>query len=331
MRYIAQIILFNIYLFGSYAPSWYHNLPNKPNFYIGYGSASNEFQAKANARSDISSSISVSIDSTFSKQSKSEKGKFTKTIKQNSLQKSKSIISDTKLLKIESYNGIYFVALEYENIPSLDKFIRKLPKNIINQTQNTYIKKTIINKKIRKRLGKNINFSLIRKDYAWLIKYKNATQILSKKDFEGFFKTIKNDNISIKLNKQKNILQEKDEFYFKVKSKKDGFVSILSVYEDGTVSILMKNIKFNKNIMQDIPDKEFEQIPTANLLKANTSTYDLHIALFSKRKLALDEFAYADSEIIKDEKHKNFDSLIQYLDDKTFSSIKVFTKPRIRK
>ena len=93
----------------------------------------------------------------------------------------------------------------------------------------------------------------------------------------------------------------------------------------------MKNINIKKNIIQNLPDKEFEQIPTANLLKANTSTYDLHIALFSKRKLALDEFAYADSEIIKDEKHKNFDSLIQYLDNKTFSSIKVFTKPKIRK
>ena len=331
MKYIFYIVLFNIFLFGGYIPSWYNLIPTKTNFYIGYGSANSELEAKANARNDISSSISVSIDSTFLKQSKSEKGNFSKSINQISLQKSKSIISDVKVLKIENHNGIYFVALEYENIPSLDKFIRKLPKILRNQKQNNYIKNTILNKKIKKILNKSIDFSLLRKDYNWFIKYKNITQILDKKDFENFFKTIKNNDISIKLNQSQNTLQENDEFYFKVKSKKDGFISILSVYEDGTVSILMKNIEIKKNITQDLPDKEFEQIPTANLLQANTSTYDLHIALLSKTKLALDEFAYANSDIIKDEKHKNFDSLIEYLDDKTFSSIKVFTKPKIER
>ena len=329
MKYYLYILIFNIYLFGGYVPSWYHHLPNKENLFIGYGNGKSELEAKANARSDIASSISVSVDDTFSKQIKSKKGKFTKNINQNSLQKSKLTISDTKVVRIESHNGIYFVALQYENISSIDKFIKKLPNISKSQTQNEYIKHTIINKKIKKILGKNINFSLARINENWFIKYKNITQILNKKDFEYFFKTIKNNDISIKLNKSKNTLFDKDKFYFKIKSKKDGFVSLLSVYEDGTVSILMKNIEIKKHIIQDLPDKEFEQIPTANLLTENTSTYDLHIAIFSKNELALDEFAYADAKVIKEEKHKNFDDLIQYLNNKTFSSIKVFTKPKI--
>ena len=124
------------------------------------------------------------------------------------------------------------------------------------------------------------------------------------------------------------ILGDGDKFYFKVKSAQSGFVSIVSVYEDGTVSTLMRNVPISANKLQNIPDKEFETIPEAGLQKNGEQTYDLHVAIFSPNKLTFDAFATADEKLISDEKYKNFDELIGFLDNKTFATLKVVTKPK---
>ncbi len=101
MRYILYIILFNIFLFGNYAPKWYHNLPSKKIFYIGYGSGNSEIEAKANARSDISSSISVSVDSIFSKQAKQEQANLSKT----KLSLDEFAYADSEIIQDEKYKN----------------------------------------------------------------------------------------------------------------------------------------------------------------------------------------------------------------------------------
>ena len=118
-------------------------------------------------------------------------------------------------------------------------------------------------------------------------------------------------------------------FFFKVKSTKKGFVSILSIYEDGTVSTLVRNIPINKNKLENIPDEEYESIPEAGLMQRGIETYDLYVAVYSDEKLHFDSFAYADEKLIDEEKYKNFDELIEFLNDKTYSTLKVVTKPRM--
>jgi len=153
-------------------------------------------------------------------------------------------------------------------------------------------------------------------------------QIIDKKDFERFFVTIPNKKLFITTNKKNNILYDKDEFYFKVKSAEDGYVTILTVYEDGTVSTLMKNIPVEKNIVTNIPDKEFEPIPIAGLIENGVETFDMYVAIFSKKRFVFDRFATADEELIDDERYKNFDELIEFLKDKRYTTLKVVTKPR---
>ncbi len=83
-----------------------------------------------------------------------------------------------------------------------------------------------------------------------------------------------------------------------------------------------------KNITENIPDIDFEMIPQAGLMQENVETYDLYVAIFSKNKINFDQFAYADSELISEEKYKNFDELIEILDDKIYATIKIVTKPK---
>ena len=273
----------------------------------------------------------MTINSSISQTIKDINGHVSSAVQSNSLQNTKASLSDYKLLKSEFTDGKYYVALTYENIPSLDKFVNKIKESyeIINdENQTAYIKNTLIAKELQKTLSKNINFSLQRKDKKWFIQYKDILQVLDSADFGKFFTTESNPILSINTNQKNNILHDGDKFYFQVQSALSGYVSILTVYEDGTVSTLMRNVPITQNKQANIPDKDFETIPEAGLIDKGVATFDLYVAIYSPKKLQFDSFASADAELINDEKFKNFDELMNFLDDKVFTTLKVVTKPR---
>lgn len=267
--------------------------------------------AKREAFNDIVSQISVEVDFSFSESLKDEDGKLTSSLESKSTQKSNAVLNDYELLKSEYYNSKYFVAIEYENIPSLDKFVAKI-KDAKTQKQNSYLKKSLVAKELRGKLKKDIDFNLLRKDKKWFIQHKSILYPLDKKDFSKFFTSVSNDSIKIKTDKKRDILYDGDRFFFKVESAKKGFISIISVYEDGTVATLVRNIVIGKNKLENIPDKDFETIPEAGLIQKGVETYDLYVAIYSEKKIRFDSFAYADEELISEEKYKNFDALINF-------------------
>ncbi|RLA79601.1 MAG: hypothetical protein DRG78_12615 [Epsilonproteobacteria bacterium] len=282
-------------------PTWYYNIQNtKQNNYIGYGSASSEQEAKQNALVAISGQIDTKIDSEL----KTVKSNNTKRIEIKSSQTTKSNLSGYELLKMSFEDGKYFVAIEYENIPRIQKFKNKLKAKNIKVNFDNYLKQ----------------FELVRKDKNWYIKYQDIMQVLDTKDLNKFFITISNKNLTIATNKKNNILYDGDEFYFKVKSAKKGFVTIFTVYEDGTVSTLLQNILIDKNSLENLPDKDFEAVPQAGLMEKGVKTFDMYVAIYSTKKMILDNFARADEELIDDARYKNFDELVEFIKDKTYTT-----------
>ncbi|MDA7817615.1 LPP20 family lipoprotein [Sulfurimonas sp.] len=313
------------------SPSWYYKIPkNNSSVYIGYASATSEAKAKQEALSDIVSQISVNVSTSMDLNQQVVNGESVNVEEFKSHQDSSASLSDYKLLKSEFDDGKYYVAIAYENIPSFDKFVKKLVAYEIkkDEKQNSYTSQTLMAKKLNSSLAKKIDFSLLRKDKKWFIKYKKTLQALDKKDFARFFVSKSSKNISINTNKKNNILYEGDMFYFKVKSSKKGFVTIFSVYEDGTVSTLVRNIHVNAKKVQNIPDKDYETVAQAGLMQEGKETYDLYVALYSSKRLHFDSFAHADEELISEEKYKNFDELIEFVNNKEYATLKVVTKPR---
>lgn len=314
-------------LFAS-IPNWYltQTIP-KTNSYdiVGYGEGNSKDEAVLNALENISRQISVEINSTL-KIEKSTIGGYKKGIDKSSSQKTSSSIADYKVVK-SIYNDKYFVAVLYENIPFTDRFIKniKLPKK--DEKQNSYFKNTLLSKKFEKITNKKLNLKLIRKDNNWFLKHNNYMQKITNKNFALLFKNIQNKNISFISSATRDILKDGEPFDFTVRSKKDGYISIVSVYEDGTVSTLIKNIKVKKDKKRVVPSQDDPIELTAGLINPTKETYDLYIAIYSKKPLSLEQFATAHTELIEDEKYKNFDEFIEFLDTKTFCSIKLITKP----
>ena len=302
MKWLLFIPLF---LFGM--PKWYYNIEsNNSDIIIGYGSGKSEKEAKNNALNDIVSQIAVTIKNEIQKTQSLNNNNYNKNIKINSYQKSIATLYGYKVIKLEYENKRFFVAIEYENIPSIDKFAKK-----------TKLKKDFIIKAIKRDFGLKEGIELVRKDKKWFIKYKDIMQILDKRDFERFFATIPNNTLSIYINKN-NILHYNQSFKIKIKSTKKGYITIFDIYDNGTVAILAKNIPIKNSIT--FPNEEYD------LVADNKDTIDLYVVIRSNKKLILDDFAMADEEFITDERYKNFDELLRFIKDKTFTSLRVVTK-----
>ena len=327
--FFISILFLEVSLFAN--PTWFYHLDTtKLNTYVGYGSASDAVEAKHRALNDIVSQISVNVQTSLTQDESTDGDAFQSKTEFHSSQNANSTLYDYILLKSEYLDGNYFVAVEYENIPSFDKFTRKLARLTLKDKSSTssYLDQTLIAQKLQKKLHKKIEFELLRKDKKWYIKHKSTLQVLDQKDFAKFFTTVPNDTLEIKINKKKAFLYDGDEFFFQIKSAKKGYVSVLTVYEDGTVSTLVRNIAIEKNSVENVPDEDFERIPQAGLLTKGVETFDLYVLLFSEKKMRFDNFAYADDALIDEEKYKNFDELINFLERKNYTTLKVITKPR---
>ena len=217
---------------------------------------------------------------------------------------------DSTIIKCDTCNGSYDTDTNY--------FLNLgISKNIANNTNKT------ATDELKKQLNKMVKYKVcFCYDKAKISHNKQVNQdndtnkeelgLLTNKDFKSGI-----------------ILYNEDMFFFKVKSSKAGYLSILTVYEDGTVSTLMRNIHVEAAELTNLPDEDFESIPQAGLMKRGIETYDLYVLLYSKKRIIFDSFAYADEELIDEEKYKNFDELIEFINDKDYATLKVVTKPRM--
>jgi len=328
-RIILTVGLANLLLA---TPLWYHNIKEiKPNHYIGYGSGGNESEAKQEALSDIASQIFTKIDTTSTQNKSSSDGKYKNDFEVKSIQNTKANMSDFEVIKGESEDGKYFVALSYENIGNIERFVQKVKtsgEDIPNKPTNSFLQSTPLAQKVSELLGKKLDFEIVRQNQAWFIRYKNGMQHISQSDFEKLFITIANEKLELSLNKKSPILYDGEEFFFQVKSKEDGFVTLFCVYEDGTVSALLKNIPLKKDTLITLPDENSETIPVAGILEVGKPTFDMYVGVWTPKKGSFERFADATDEAIEDEKYKNFGEFIEFLKDKRYSTLKVITKPQ---
>ena len=350
-KYVCWLYVLLLFVFGGVLfcddgnmPKWFYNLQERDNTIIGYGVGKSLKIAKQNARDEIARSIKVEINSQTSIKKYKANGEYSKDIDYSSSQKANMALSDSKAIKSEKIGDKYYVAVAYENLPILQKFANKIYKRLKHKKQhhktkqNKYLAKTPANKELNrllKELGaehkgfgyKNIDFSLEYIQNGYYIKYKNIVQVIDSLEFEKFFANIKSDTIAFRINKDKNLLYDKEEFEFAIKSKQDGYVSIVDVYANGVVSVLLSNEKVSKNKKYIMPNKEYYASFRSNVLHSGKDTYDLFVAIFSKKPIDLD-FVLADKHIAKSDRYKQFSNLIDFLDSHTFSSMKVITKAK---
>lgn len=312
-------IFIPLMLFG--APNWFFNIkPTCKNEIIGYGVGETLSQAKKAALDDITNSISVSIESSFKNTQQETNGKFNSKTSLKILTKSSAVLSGLKFIKLEKMKDQWFVAALYDNSPLEIKVKNKVSEYKKNETQNTYLKNTPLFKLLNETVGIKLNYKIVRKDKLWQLQYKSLLVPLKQKDIYKLFVTRSIDSLSIVANK--SIYMQNDEMYFKVKSKLNGYFSILYVEHNGKVGVLTANQKSKTSFL-------FPDLKTENSFKIanpyNKPIHELYLLLYSKKPIRLNKFESVSDKFL-DESNYNFDKLISKLNSLEFSSFEIKIK-----
>ena len=151
-------------------------------------------------------------------------------------------------------------------------------------------------------------------------------QVVPKNIFEELFISTTNKNFGF-IPSQSKLLQG-DQFYFNFESKQNAYLSVLDVYEDGTVSIIYENKKIFKNKQLKVPDENFEYNLEAGLYEEGKATYDIFLAILSPTMLNLSRFSNADEDLVTGEANKKFDELLEFIKNKEFATVLIRTKPK---
>ena len=316
-------------------PDWYLAIEETPpSIYIGYGQGKSYEEAKQKGLKDIILQIETTISATSNTRTSRTNDSYHNSFDTDITQQSTMTISDYERVLSAKRGDTYYVKLRYDNRPAIQRFgdaIKKRygsPKAPTKRVKKShYLSQTALQKALDLELGAPTPFELFRKDRAWYIKHRNISQRLGKRDFGRLFATIKHPDIKASLSNGKKYLRDKERFFFNITTQKSGMVSILSVYEDGTVSVLMENIPMTANEKTAIPDEEFEKIFEAGLLEEGKDSFELFVFIFGTGEMSFDAFALADENIINDESYKNFDELTRFLVGKSFATLKITTRP----
>lgn len=325
MKYLVSFLLILTFLQASDTPMWFSAMEYKstPTSLIGYGEAQELNSAIQNAKSDIAGQIKTNISSTLIQNKNLKNDAYSREVIQNQKASTQASLSDTRIIKQEKVSDTWYVAIEYQNLSTVQKFIKKLPSLEHNETQNSYLAKTPLFGELRENLAKSINASLMRKDAAWHLTYKNVSQILDDRSFEDLFSSVSNPHLRLNLNQSSPQLQNGKSFSFLATSDASGYLSLLDVYEDGSVSTLVANLVISKEKTALIPDNTVFEASTLN---PEEDSFDLFVAIYSPKPLNLDQFKIGNENLENSEQSKSFDKLIRFLEGKTYTSLKIITR-----
>ena len=228
--------------------------------------------------------------------------------------------SSYKTLKSEKIADNYFVAVVHKKIPLLH----------CQKIENNFLENIDLIQKAHTLTPCKYKYSLQRLNKRWNLYSDGWSQELSDSQFDSFFTSVSNDSLSI--SSEYSTYQKDDTFTLQLKSQNNGYISILAVYENGKVGILLENKKIQKYQTITFPNKDSNLELIAGLNENNEATKDLYFAFFSKSKINLSEFDIVNDQLLG-EKEYRFNKVIDLCQKYIFSTILLRTtlKSRIKR
>ncbi|MDF1882358.1 LPP20 family lipoprotein [Sulfurimonas sp. SAG-AH-194-C21] len=319
MKKLLLSVLF-VPLLALASPEWMFKIEHEKTQIIGYGVGSTLREAKQSAMYDIINFISVNIKSKMAISSSDVNGKASNSSSANLSTSSQAQLSGVEFIKITQEGNLWYVGAVYDNSPFEVKFERLIGPQTKDEVQNTYLKKTTLICTLNNEMQASLNYSIIRQNNLWQLKYDKYLLALKQEDFYKLFSTQHSKSIHLSANKE--VYKEKDEMYFNIQHKTPGFISILYVEHNGKVGVLLENYPSQHNFKYpDIKDEDMFKV--SNPYKK--TIYELYVAIYSKSSLNLQEFENIGDSYL-DESSYNFDKLIKFLDKKSFSTYTIKIK-----
>ena len=293
------------------SPKWYLN--NTTTFLIGYGQDASLIKARDLGRVELSQVIKSDVSSenkiyqSYTKYKSTSKQKIT----------SKNTIIGSEIYKEVYDNGMWYVAIKYDNRATIYKLAEKVKAekiNIINDRQVDTLSRTKFQKKLNSILNLNVVSDLYVKNNIYYYKASNSHIALNQNDLKYLFKT-KQDNNKLILNS--TIYMDKEHIRMRVKSKYK-YCTIFTVDYEGKVGVLYKNEKVN--YFGERPDKQRDIFSMAVVAVKNEVITEMIVSIFSDEKIDTHEFEFMDYEVLDGSNLKLYE-LFQLMDKYNYASV----------
>lgn len=288
---------------------------------VGFGEGTTLAQAQANAKEMIAQQLLSRVESSFESVMGDEVSKNEAKLK---------VTSDLRLhslttLKQEQRDGSFFVALRYKNLDFAQRVKERLAlAQCTDEMQNNYLARTPLFKKLNDALGCSKDFRLHRQNGAWYLRYDQHLFLLSDLEFEELF--ISSANSTFSLSTPSQVLNDGDSFSFTLRSQKEGYITMVDVYESGIVTLLQNSTKITNSL--HIPSLESAYEFEAGVLQEGRDTYDLYVAFFTKEPLDVSRFTYAGEEFASDESAYKFHELLELMQEHEMTSLLLRTRAK---
>lgn len=269
-------------------PSWYisGNIKTKHNEYIGYGSGESKAEAKQNAKSDISDSIQSTIKSSLSISSQEINDNYTSNVTSKIESYSSIELSDLKVIKSVHIDDKWYIALKYVSLPFAKKVRKKFTSvNNLAKETNEYLKSTMLLKELKKEFGFYPKITIDKN----ILMIENESFPISSTTLRKLFSSKISKNITLDVPKK----MKHEEFYFiKIKPKKNAYMTLVQIYENGESSILFDNKKVTKNQNIIFPNPDEYNGLEAYLNDDSIKSKDLTIVVLCKDNRDFSYFDY---------------------------------------
>lgn len=316
-----MLVLLSGWLFA--APDWYlsRTIQKDPNQCIGYGEDANLANAIVNAKADVSMQLESIVNSTMNITTQNNDTIYSRHTESINNIESRLKLKDLDIVNQKQENGIWYVAVSYENIPDVEKFVKKI--KVHPGKQNEYFKNTLLGKELNRITKLETDTRLYYMNESFVLNldgiYQNVDITVS--DLFINYKSIQNTSDMIVSKKSPStIIYSNENVQFKWNTKKK-YVTIFAVSPDGQVLVLGDNIitKYNSEPFQ------------FDCLKGE-ERQTLFVMVFSNNEIDNSYFRAMQGNEEKetynsyDAKKVKFDKLIEFLDGKDFVTKKFTIK-----
>lgn len=295
---------------------------------IGYGADYDLENAIVIAKGEIATQIQSAISSAITITKRRTLENFESHTTQIQNENTQMVLEEVKVIRQMYRQNKWYVAVSYENVSDIQRFIQKLysqTQEIRDEPQNKYFTETIVGKELNRLLRRKIDVKLYWKENSLFLNYRNIYQRLSSQEYaiaELFVTHATSEHNTMHISKRSKtsgVINSDEDCLFRfgtTASKK--YVSLFAVNPEGVVLVLENNVPASRQTApyQFYKKNEYER-PT------------MFVAVFSERSIDNSYFRIMqgdeDRKSYENGKIK-FDRFIEYLADKEFVSQKMLIK-----
>lgn len=228
-------------------PQWFMQQTLTPAAYeyFGYGVGSTLAEAEAVAKNDIATTLNSQVRSSVM-QSVSTNNKEVQALSASKMLLTTDItLSNAMKVKAERVGNKYYVIYSYLNIPLSQKI-----KNAFSDTtkcgvnSHPYLSNTPLFKEIETKLACLPELSIAQRHNQFYLNFEQNSFPLSAGDEMRLFTTVKSAALELQLSR--NVINSGQYYHINITPIDSGYLSLVQLYDDGTVQLLVGNMSVPK-------------------------------------------------------------------------------------